>query len=104
MKKIPLLLSAILLFCMSISCQDISVVGKHYQQYNDFKSLDKILGKIDIGLDTSSLKTLLGEPVDFGFDWRYLSDSIGENGCPLGAVFTISKGVVINKDMIEICE
>ena len=40
-----------------------------------------------------------------GFDYRYLVDSTGENGCVIGAVFHIGEeGKIDQKWVDEICE
>jgi len=56
-------------------------------------------------ITTSQIKEILGEPIDNGFDYRYLVDSTGENNCPVGAVFTIDQENKIKHRWIdEICE
>ncbi|MGE0076920.1 MAG: hypothetical protein AB7S48_03580 [Bacteroidales bacterium] len=98
----PICLTIILLS----SCQgEVKKYGKSYQQNGDIESLEKALSLIEIGCDTSYIKQILGEPIDFGFDYRYLTDSIGENGCSVGAVFGIdSCGKISSKYILEICE
>jgi hypothetical protein len=90
-----------------LSCQQIPEVeqyGKHYQENNDFESLQKAVDLIEIGSDTAYVQKILGEPIDFGFDYRYLVDSTGPNGCVVGAVFHLTDGTVDNKWIDEICE
>lgn len=56
-------------------------------------------------VDTSYVKSILGEPIDMGFDYRYTVDSIGPNGCTVGAVFHIGEdGRIDQKWIDEICE
>ena len=89
-----------------VSCQNVTEkFGAHYQNNKDIESLKKVVELIDIGTDTAIVRKILGEPIDFGFDYRYLSNTIGENGCPVGAVFGIdSNGKISSKNLIEICE
>lgn len=88
------------------SCQNnIEKHGLQYQKTGNIESLEKVVELIDIGTDTSEIKKILGEPIDFGFDYRYLTNKIGENGCPVGAVFGIdSSGKISSKSIFEICE
>ena len=59
--------------------------------------------KLDV--DTAYVKKILGKPIDMGFDYRYLIDSTGVKGCPIGAVFHISEtGKIDQKWIDEICE
>lgn len=60
---------------------------------------------MDLDVDTMYVKNILGEPIDMGFDYRYLVDSIGRNGCIIGAVFHINEFGKIDQEWIdEICE
>ena len=89
------------------SCQQIPEVekhGLHYQEHNDFESLQKAVDLIEIGSDTAYVRKILGEPIDFGFDYRYLVDSTGPNGCVVGAVFHLTGAKVDDKWIDEICE
>lgn len=93
------------LLCMYGCTTSIADYGKHYQKHQDFASLDKVVELIDLGIDTAEVRKLLGEPIDMGFDYRYLVDSIGENGCVVGAVFHIDEsGKIDQKWTGEICE
>ncbi len=56
-------------------------------------------------MDTSYVKAILGEPIDMGFDYKYLIDSTGPKGCAVGAVFHINENGNIDQKWIdEICE
>ena len=60
---------------------------------------------MDLGVDTLFVKSILGEPINMGFDYRYLIDSVGQNGCTIGAVFHINEeGKIDQKWLDEICE
>lgn len=79
--------------------------GRHYQTYQDYASLWRVVEGIPLGSDTSYIRELLGTPIDMGFDYRYLLDSVGPNGCTLGAVFHLDdQGKVDQKWLNEICE
>lgn len=79
--------------------------GQHYQQHQDYKSLQKVVDLLPPTADTAYVKNLLGKPMDMGFDYRYLLDSTGEKGCVIGAVFHINEaGKVDQKWLGEICE
>lgn len=100
-----LLIVCATLTLLSSSCNNIEKYGRHYKQNRDIKSLENAVALIEIGWDTSCVRQILGEPIDFGFDYRYLSNTKGENGCPMGAVFNIdSCGKISSKNIIEICE
>ncbi len=90
-----------------VSCQQppkVEVYGQHYQEHNDFESLQQAVDLIEIGSDTAYVRKILGEPIDFGFDYRYLVDSTGPNGCVVGAVFHLTGAKVDDKWIDEICE
>jgi hypothetical protein len=79
--------------------------GEHYQEHQDFQSLNKIVELLPLDTDTSALRRLLGEPIDMGFDFRYLLDSAGPNGCVVGAVFHVNElGKTDQQWLGEICE
>jgi len=103
-KIIPFLFLLIILF----SCKKLSEregYGKHYQTHQDYASLAQVLELIELGTDTSLIKKILGEPIDMGFDYRYLIDSTGPEGCVIGAVFHIDEGGKIDQKWLdEICE
>lgn len=83
----------------------IEKLGQHYQQHQDFASLNQALELLPLGQDTAYVRNILGEPIDMGFDYRYLVDSTGENGCAVGAVFHIGEnGKIDQKWTGEICE
>ncbi len=83
---------------------EIETYGDHYQKYKDYKSLSKVVELVKLESDTSYVKKILGEPIDMGFDYRYLVDSTGVKGCPFGAVFHITNGKIDDKWLDEICE
>ncbi|MFK7774533.1 MAG: hypothetical protein AB8F94_20490 [Saprospiraceae bacterium] len=101
-------LKPILLVLIVSSCQnrtELENIGQHYQKNNDYKSLQKVAELIDLDVDTLFVKNILGEPINMGFDYRYLVDSVGENGCVIGAVFHINEfGKIDQKWVDEICE
>lgn len=100
---ITLLLSLLLLACSNY--YKIEDYGQHYQQHQDYESLKKVLDLMPLGSDTSYVKIILGEPIDMGFDYRYLLDSTGPNNCVIGAVFHINEaGRIDQKWLDEICE
>lgn len=83
----------------------VFVYGKQYQKKKDFKSLVKAVELMHTAITTSQVKRILGEPIDNGFDYRYLTDSISPNKCPVGAVFNIDlQGKIIHRWVDEICE
>jgi hypothetical protein len=89
--------------CLSIT--EIEKYGQHYQKHNDYDSLNKVVELMKLEVETSYVKTILGEPIDMGFDYRYLIDSVGPNGCSIGAVFHINDvGKIDQKWIDEICE
>ena len=96
----------VLAFCLS--CQSLSEIqkyGQHYQKYQDYASLSKVVELTPMDADTSYVKEILGEPINMGFDFRYLVDSIGPKGCVIGAVFHINEqGKIDQKWIDEICE
>jgi hypothetical protein len=60
---------------------------------------------LPVDADTGIVKNVLGTPNDMGFEYRYNIDSVGENGCTIGAVFQINeKGQINQKWIDEICE
>lgn len=102
----PLILFLVLLTsCQNISSSPVENFGLHYQQHKDLKSLQKVVDLVELNSDTSLIKKILGAPIDMGFDYRYLVDSVGENGCVIGAVFHINEvGRIDQKWIDEICE
>jgi len=92
----------------TLSCNQRTTVytfGSKYQQDGDYASLVKAVELIPLQSDTAYVKSILGEPIDMGFDYRYLLDSIGPKGCVIGAVFHIDKNGKIDQKWIdEICE
>lgn len=85
--------------------KDMMKWGNHYQKYNDYNSLNKALQLMPTHITTAQVKVILGEPIDNGFDYRYMVDSTGVNHCPVGAVFNIdSAGKITHWWIDEICE
>lgn len=83
----------------------LSEKGAAYQQTQSFEALQYVVDNLPEGSDTSFVKAILGEPIDMGFDYRYLVDSIGPNGCVMGAVFHIGdQGTIDQQWTGEICE
>lgn len=91
-----------------LACQGLSEIekhGQHYQKHNDYPSLQKVVDLLPLDSDSNYVRKILGEPIDMGFDFRYLLDSTGPNGCVVGAVFHISEiGKIDQKWLDEICE
>ena len=85
--------------------KELQKLGAHYQTHQDYHSLNQVVELIDLNVDTAFVKSILGEPIDMGFDYRYLIDSVGPNGCAMGAVFHIDSGGKIDQKWLdEICE
>jgi len=101
-----------LYFCivslLFLACQSLSPIekhAKHYQQHQDYTSLQQVVELLPEMADTALVVKLLGEPIDMGFDLRYLVDSVGPQDCVIGAVFHYDEaGVVDQKWIDEICE
>ena len=106
MKNNIAFLFAIILFSSGCNhVQTIEEYGQHYQKHNDFISLSKVVELMELEMDTSYVSAILGEPIDMGFDYRFLVDSIGPNNCSVGAVFHINdEGKIDQKWIDEICE
>ena len=102
------ILSVVYLVLSTFSCQgpnELEKLGQHYQNFKDYESLEKVVEIIDLNVDTSFVRDILGDPIDMGFDFRYLIDSVGEKGCVIGAVFHINEqGEIDQKWIDEICE
>ncbi|MBK8965753.1 MAG: hypothetical protein R3D58_00500 [Saprospiraceae bacterium] len=93
------------LLLTSCATHRLEKYGAHYRQHQDRESLQKVVDLLPIGADTARVKQLLGEPIDFGFDYRYLVNATGSNGCPVGAVFHIGElGKIDQQWLGEICE
>ena len=85
--------------------EEIVQLGRHYQTHQDYQSLYKVVELMPLDTDSSYVRSILGEPIDMGFDFRYLIDSLGPNGCVIGAVFHINdEGKIDQKWIDEICE
>lgn len=88
------------------SClSEIEQKGRHYQEEQDYESLARVVELMEVGADTAYVRSILGPPIDMGFDFRYTVDSTGPNGCVIGAVFHIDEqGKIDDKWIDEICE
>lgn len=97
-----------LLFLLVVQCKslsDLEIYGQAYQRNQDYESLRQVVNLLVLGVDTARVKAVLGEPIDMGFDYRYLIDSVGPHGCVIGAVFHIDEAGKIDQKWIdEICE
>jgi outer membrane protein assembly factor BamE (lipoprotein component of BamABCDE complex) len=83
----------------------VFVYGKQYQKNKDYKSLVQAVELMPSAITTQQVKKILGEPIDNGFDYRYLVDSTGVNNCTIGAVFNIDlQGKITHRWVDEICE
>ncbi|MFZ4770981.1 MAG: hypothetical protein ACOYLO_12440 [Ferruginibacter sp.] len=98
----------LLFFTLAAGCKsknELQQSGLHYQQYQDYKSLENVVKLLPVDADTLAVKNILGTPNDMGFEYRYTVDSTGVNGCTIGAVFQINdQGKIIQKWIDEICE
>ena len=103
-----ILLKSMIVMVLFAGCEkknELIQFGKHYQEHQDFKSLQKVVELLPLNVDTAVVKKILGEPISMGFDFRYTVDSTGVNCCVVGAVFHIGdKGKISNKWTGEICE
>ncbi len=92
--KISLYLIAII---GMLSCTTIEENGLCYQQdKTNKKCLKKVVRQMPIGSDTSYVRSILGEPIDFGFDYRYTIKH-DESDTIWGAVFHLTEGKVDDK-------
>ena len=105
MKKQIKYVFVLALFTSCAPKEAVFVYGKHYQKHNDFKSLVKAVELMPSAITTKQVKAILGDPIDNGFDYRYLTDSISPNKCAVGAVFNIdNQGIITHRWVDEICE
>ena len=105
MKKHINCLFLLALFSGCAPKEDVVKYGQHYKKHQDFKSLVKAVELMPTAITTSQVKKILGEPIDNGFDYRFLTDSISPNKCPVGAVFNSDlQGKIIHRWVDEICE
>ncbi|MEM9836197.1 MAG: DUF2214 family protein [Bacteroidota bacterium] len=84
----------------------LAIAAREYRDNQDYASLQSVMDQLPAELDTATVRQLLGEPIDMGFDYRYLTDSVGPNGCAVGAVFHIASetGLIDQRWVDEICE
>jgi len=105
MKFTPYLITVALFILSCQPTQALKKYGKQYQNQQDYTSLQQVMDVLPSNADTALVKKYLGEPIDMGFDYRYLLDSTGPNGCVVGAVFHIDAfGNIDDKWIGEICE
>jgi len=105
MKKHIYFLFLLTLFTGCAPKEDVVKYGQLYKKHQDFKSLVKAVELMPTVITTQQVKRILGEPIDNGFDYRYLTDSISPNKCPVGAVFNIDlQGKITHRWVDEICE
>ena len=105
MKNLTKILLASVLFFSCAGQKTIQRHGLRYQENGSYQHLQKVVKLIPLGTDTADVRRILGEPIDMGFDYRYLVDSIGPSGCTIGAVFHIDEfGKIDQKWLDEICE
>jgi hypothetical protein len=105
MKTLFKFLFIIILFFVWSCKSEIEQCGQHYQKHNDYLSLKKVVELMPLSADTLYVKKILGNPINMGFDFRYLVDSTSPNRCPVGAVFHIdAQGKTDQQWMGEICE
>jgi hypothetical protein len=105
MKKLIKYVFVLALFTGCAPKEAVFVHGKQYQKNKDFKSLVKAVNLMPKDITTQQVKKILGEPIDNGFDYRYLVDSTGVNNCTIGAVFSIDlQGKITKRWIDEICE
>ncbi len=105
MKKLIKYVFVLALFTGCAPKEAVFVHGKQYQKNKDFKSLVNAVDLMPKDITTQQVKKILGEPIDNGFDYRYLVDSTGVNNCTIGAVFSIDlQGKITKRWIDEICE
>jgi len=104
MKTIIKYLLVIIFLSACVSHNNIKKFGQNFQKNKDYQNLKKVVDLMPIGSDSSEVKRILGDPIDMGFDIRYLLDSNGPNGCKVGEVFHLNeKGKIDQKCTGEIC-
>jgi len=101
-------LKILILFLLLYGCSaDKKLVkyGKEFHENRTYQNLNQVVELMPLNIDSSYVIKIMGEPIDNGFDLRYLLDSIGPNGCYIGVVFQVNqKGIVYKKWIDEICE
>lgn len=99
------LITLLFVLCICFACSSLKKQAECYRVFKDAYCLQLLVDQVKIGTDTADIRKLLGEPINFGFDFRYLVDQQGENGCSMGAVFHIDdNGKIDDKWYGEICE
>ena len=105
MRYSPFFALLAILFCSCLAASQLKKQAKLFQEEQSYASLAKVVELLPEDADTIMVRKLLGEPINFGFDYRYLIDSVGPNGCSIGAVFHIDEAGKIDQKWIdEICE
>lgn len=105
MDKLPQVLLLLLFLFACNSTQPLQQQARKFQQSKDYQQLQQLMALLPEKMDTSYVKKLLGEPIDMGFDYRYLTDSVSPKGCAVGAVFHIDEyGQIDQRWLDEICE
>ncbi|MCB0640610.1 MAG: hypothetical protein KDC44_03185 [Phaeodactylibacter sp.] len=111
--KAAILALVILALAGTESCSQLEKYGRCYQKDRSEACLQKVVDLMPLGVDTAYVREILGEPIDFGFDFRYLVDVDEEPAvnpdlpfpCPRGAVFHIDEqGKIDDKWLGDICE
>ncbi len=84
---------------------EIEYNAEKYKQEKEVKYLEKVVALLPADVDTSYVKALLGEPINMDFDYRYITEERGKNGCIIGAVLHYNaNGKIEEKWVGEICE
>lgn len=101
--------SLILILCTLLAAcsseKKITKYAQHYKLHADYKSLEQVVRLINLPADTTYIQNILGPPENYGFDYRFYTDSTSLNKCPVGAVFHIdANGKIDSKWIDEICE
>lgn len=105
MDKLPLVFLLALCIMACKSTLPLQQQARKFQQSKDYQQLQQVMALLPDKMDTSYVKKLLGEPIDMGFDYRYLTDSVSPKGCAVGAVFHIDEyGQIDQRWLDEICE
>lgn len=99
-------ISAVLfLFLMLTGCSPLHQAAASYRRVQDSASLKRFLELAPKDMDTAMVRKYLGEPIDMGFDYRYLSEELSDEGCAMGAVFHIGEnGKIGDRWYGAICE
>ncbi len=101
-----ILLPISFLLLVLAGCHDpLKEAGDRYREKQDSQSLNEFLSLLPVDIDTTLVRRYLGEPIDMGFDYRYLTGETGPDGCVMGAVFHIADDGSIDEYWYgQICE